>query len=235
MPTGWTQYNLKYYGSNSACYLSSNGYVQSATYDLSDYDKVTVMVYSEPYNSNNTMTVATTVDSKTITLTNGSSFTWYTFVLDCANSDYVKLTTSGLPDMRYMKVYAGDLTATQLKATETGDATYRVITGITGKNYTVTGLTENGSFYFYVMANYTNGTIGNSNTMEVTLHESEHPYPTGDLNHDGIVDVADVTALIEFVLGYKAENMDYEGADMDGNGVYDVGDVTALIHVVLGQ
>jgi hypothetical protein len=28
-----------------------------------------------------------------------------------------------MPDLRYMKVYAGDLTASQLKASETGDAT----------------------------------------------------------------------------------------------------------------
>ena len=90
----------------------------------------------------------------------------YTFVVDCASSDYVKLTASGLPDMRYMKVYAGELTGTQHTVSETGDDTQRVITGITDKSYTVNGLTNGGTFYFYVVANYANGTLGESNTKQ---------------------------------------------------------------------
>ena len=180
IPTGWSQYNLKYWSSTSSCYLSTDGYVQSSTYDLSGYDKVTVRVYANPYNGDNTITVATSVDSKTQTVPSTSSFAWYTFVLDCASNDYVKLTSSGMPDLRYMKVYAGDLTAVQLKATETGDATYRVITGITSKSYTVTGLTEGGTFNFYVVANYTNDAIGKSNVKEVTLLESTNPAITAN-------------------------------------------------------
>ena len=178
VPAGWTANGLQYYSSNSACYLSSaNGsYVQSNTYDLEGYDKVSVMIYSEPYSGSNTLTVATSVGSKTINLPNNSSFAWYTFIVDCASSDYIKITSSGLPDMRYVKVYAGDISeATQLKASETGDATYRVITGITDKSYTVTGLAEAGTYYFYVMANYANTTVANSNTEEVTLLENTDP------------------------------------------------------------
>ena len=233
VPAGWTASSLNYYGSNNACYLSSYGYVQTKTYDLTGYDKMTVMIYSEPYNSNNTMTVATSVDSKTITLTNGSPFTWYTFVLNCASNDYAYLTTSGLPDMRYMKVYAGDLTATtQLKASETGDENYRVITGITDKSYNVTGLTENGTFYFYVMANYINGAVGNSNTQVVTLTQSGHGYEVGDLNHDNIVSIVDVTDLIDYLLG--SGDICLECADMDGSGDVNISDVTALIDYMLG-
>ena len=175
VPSGWTQSGLNYWGSNSASYLSDGGYVQTKTYDLTGYDKVTVMVYSEPYQGNNTMTVATSAQNKTVSMS-GSSFNWYTFVLNCASSDYVKITTSGMPDMRYVKVYAGDLTNTmQLKANETGDETYRVITGITSKSYTVTGLTVGGTFNFYVVANYINGGIGDSNIEQVTLLENSNP------------------------------------------------------------
>ena len=173
VPTGWTQTGLTYWSNSSACYLSdqANGYVKSKTYDLTNYDKVTVMIYSNPYQGDNTLTVATSVDTETQTVPSNSSFAWYTFVLDCANSDYVNITSSGMPDLRYVKVYAGDA-STAKKASETGDATYRVITGITDKSYTVTGLTEGGTFNFYVVANYVNGTIGNSNINEVTLSES---------------------------------------------------------------
>ncbi len=175
LPTGWSQYNLKYFSSTSACYLSTDGYVKSRTYDLTGYDKVTVMIYSNPYQGDNTLTVATSVDTETQTVPSSSSFAWYTFVLDCASSDYVNITSSGMPDMRYVKVYAGDLTATQLKSTETGDATYRVITGITSKSYTVTGLTEGGTFDFYVVANYVNDAINKSNVEQVTLLENTIP------------------------------------------------------------
>ena len=176
LPAGWTQYNLKYFSSTSSCYLSTDGYVQSKTYDLTGYDKVTVMIYSNPYQGDNTLTVATSVDTETKTVPSTSSFAWYTFVLDCATSDYINITSRGMPDMRYVKVYAGDLTnAMQLKASETGDETYRVITGITDKSYTVTGLTEGGTFNFYVVANYTSGAVCSSNIEEVTLLENVNP------------------------------------------------------------
>ena len=235
VPAGWTASGLNYYGNNNACYLSSYGdsYVKSKTYDLTGYDKVTVMVYTEPYGSSNTMTVATSVDSKTKTLS-GSSFAWQTFVLDCANSDYVKLTTTGLPDMRYMKVYAGDLTAVQLKASETGDETYRVITGIKGKNYTVTGLTENGTFYFYVMANYTDGNAANSNTLEVTLFDNGHPYQIGDVNHDNAITIDDVTALIDYLLDGNNGACEI-CADINQDGNVTIDDVTSLIDLLLGM
>ncbi len=171
IPTGWSQYNLKYWSNTSACYLSSGGYVQSKTYDLTGYNKMTVMIYAQPDGSPYTMTIETSVDSKTITMPSDASFAWYTFVVDCASSDYVKLTTGGMHDLRYMKVYAGDA-STAKKASETGDDTYRVITGITDKSYTVTGLTEGGTFNFYVVANYTNGDLAKSNVNEVTLNES---------------------------------------------------------------
>ena len=234
IPAGWTQEGLNYYSSNNACYLSSyygSSYVKSRTYDLTGYEKMTVMVYTEPYGSGNTMTIATSVDSKTITLT-GSSFAWQTFVVDCASSDYVKLTTTGLPDMRYMKVYAGDLTEVQLKASETGDEAYRVITGITDKSYTVTGLTENGFFYYYVMANYTDGTAANSNTEEVTLFGSTPAYQLGDVDHDGSVNIADVTQLIDYLLDNSIE-IYLDCADVDPDGEINIADVTALIDLML--
>ena len=175
VPTGWSQSGLNYWGSNNASYLSDGGYVLTKTYDLTGYEKMTVMVYSEPYQSTNTLTVSTSLQSKTVNLT-GNSFNWYTIVLDCASSDRIRITTTGLPDMRYVKVYAGDVTTSmQLKANETGDATYRVITGITNKSYTVTGLTEGGTFNFYVVANYINGGIGDSEVEQVTLLENTDP------------------------------------------------------------
>ena len=58
----------------------------------------------------------------------------------------------------------------------------------------------------------------------------------GDVNHDGKVDVTDVTTLISYVLGNQPGNFFLEEANVDGdaNGRIDVSDVTALIALVLG-
>lgn len=232
IPAGWSQSGLNYFSSNRAAYLSPDGYVQSGTYDLTGYDKVTVMIYSEPFNSDNTLTVSTSVDSKTVSLPNNASFAWYTFVVNCASSDYIKITSSGVPDMRYVKVYAGEFTAPQLKASESGDETHRVITGITDKNYTVTGLTSGGTFYFYVEANYINGGLAPSIVKEVTLLENEHPFQLGDVDHDGKVSIADVTELIEFLLGGDNGACLVCG-DVETDGIISIADVTALIEYLL--
>ena len=235
MPTGWTSNGFTYWGSNNAAYLSNNGYVQSCNYDLDGYEKMTVMVYADTYGSDNTITIATSVQSKTVALS-GSTFNWYTVVLDCATSDYIKITSQGLPDMRYVKVYAGDLTAAmQLKASETGDETYRVITGITDKSYKVTGLTENGHFYFYVVANYINGAVGNSNTQEVDLFQPEHDYTLGDVDHNGRLTVADVTALVNYLLNGDETQVCLICCDVDADGQIAIGDATDLINQLLNE
>ena len=222
IPSSWSSYGLTYYGSNSASYLSSGGYVQSGTYDLTGYDKMTVMIYSEPYNSNNTLTVTTSVDNKSVSLPNGASFAWYTIVVNCASSDNVKITSSGMPDMRYVKVYAGEVTAPQLKASESGDETYRVITGITDKNYTVTGLTPGGTFNFYVEANYINGGIGASNVEQVTLAENTNPVLTVNPTSLNMNAVVGETATATFNVSGANLTGDVTLTLTDADGVYTI-------------
>ena len=224
LPSGWSANGLSYYSSNRAAYLSnSSSYVRSKTYDLTGYDKVTVMIYSEPYNNNNTLTVATSVDSKTINLPSGASFAWYTYVLNCSSSDYINITSSGMPDMRYVKVYAGDLSAaTMLKASETGDETYRVITGITDKNYTVTGLTPGGTFNFYVVANYIDGGVGESNVEQVTLMESTDPTISVNTVSLDMNATTSEPATATFNVGGSYLTGDVTLALSDANGVYSI-------------
>ena len=64
---------------------------------------------------------------------------------------------------------------------------------------------------------------------------SEVTYEPGDVNHDGKVDVTDVTMLISYVLGNNPDGFFVEEANVDGdaNGTIDVTDVTALISKVL--
>jgi hypothetical protein len=69
-----------------------------------------------------------------------------------------------------------------------------------------------------------------SNIEQVTLTEST--WLMGDVDRDGKVNVSDVTALVNMILGVVP--MDQEVADVDGNGKVNVSDVTALVNIILG-
>jgi hypothetical protein len=70
--------------------------------------------------------------------------------------------------------------------------------------------------------------------MEVTLAESAQSHKSGDVNHDGDVNVTDVTNLIAYILGDNDVACP-ECADFDGNGIINVADVTTLIAYILAQ
>ena len=74
---------------------------------------------------------------------------------------------------------------------------------------------------------------GQSQTIDFQLSSGTQP---GDVNGDGLVNVTDVTATINIILG-KAEDgpTDRDAADMDGNGIINVSDVTAIINLILGK
>ena len=55
---------------------------------------------------------------------------------------------------------------------------------------------------------------------------------TGDVNGDGRINVSDVAALINMILGLVT--MDEQRADVNGDGRVNVSDVSALINIILG-
>ena len=57
----------------------------------------------------------------------------------------------------------------------------------------------------------------------------------GDTNGDGYIDIDDVTALIERVLGNEAATIKEKNADLNDDGIMDIDDVTALINTILGN
>ena len=59
-----------------------------------------------------------------------------------------------------------------------------------------------------------------------------HGYDLGDVNHDHAVNIGDVTALIDHLLGVST--VCQICADVNGDTVVNIGDVTALIDVLLG-
>ena len=139
------------------------------------------------------------------------------------------------PDIAKIEIYSGDATDAKLMASETGGPNYRLITEIDPENkfYTVENLTEGGTFLYRVKALYIDGTESDwSNVQEVTLHENDHPYQVGDVNHDTFINVSDVTALIAHILGTNDAACPLCG-NLDGNDAINVADVTALITFIL--
>lgn len=60
----------------------------------------------------------------------------------------------------------------------------------------------------------------------------------GDVNRDGFVNIADVTALANIILGKDSTEpyqYDHQAADVNLDGSITVADVTALVHIILGK
>lgn len=66
---------------------------------------------------------------------------------------------------------------------------------------------------------------------EINIKKPAAPVLKGDINGDGVLDVADASALIDMVLNGDACT---EIADVNGDGALDVADVTELITLILG-
>ncbi|MCR5131948.1 MAG: chitobiase/beta-hexosaminidase C-terminal domain-containing protein [Prevotella sp.] len=56
-----------------------------------------------------------------------------------------------------------------------------------------------------------------------------------DINMDGVWSIADVTALVNQILGKEQENCDVEACDVNKDGSITIADVTALVNILLGK
>lgn len=113
-------------------------------------------------------------------------------------------------------------------------------------NYTATanpqkfvlGITESGKLGF-VKATGT-AMPANKAWLEYTGTEElvlpfEEPTKPGDVNRDGVVDVQDITAMVNIILGKDDPTYDYEAAELDGNDGITVGDLTVLVNIILNN
>ena len=165
----------------------------------------------------------------------------YSWLVTASAGEEITITSTDdyfSPDMAMIKVYAGDVNElNSLRAVvEDGDADYRLITGITDKYYTVKDLTAAGMFYYKVKTVYADGTQSRwSNAQRVILFENGHTFGLGDVNHDGKVDITDVTDLIDYLLNNEKSSICTICADVDGDGFVNIADVTALIDLMLNN
>jgi Peptidase C10 family. len=102
------------------------------------------------------------------TFSQGETFTW-TVTGSAGDKITIYSTDSSYsPDMTFIGIYAGTM---NLNANATGDNTDFVITDIDAGStgITLSNLVEGGTYSYYLVANYVDGTTATSNTQEVTL------------------------------------------------------------------
>ena len=232
LPEGWTATSyLGAYG--NALILAYDGTIKSPTYNLTGYDKVTVVLKAASYYYNSsTIEVYTSIDSRELTLSD--DMINRTIVLNCAPGDAVTIKSAGnYTSVKQVDIYAGELSES-LRASETGNDTYRLITDITDMFYTVQGLAAEGTYVYKVKAVYVDGTESDwSNRQEVTLFENSHGYALGDVNHDGMVNIEDVTDLINYLLKKDESIICLTCADVYADAKINIDDLTELINLLL--
>lgn len=234
LPEGWgftgSEFNLE-----GGCIMPRrNGVITTDALQLRGYDKVTVVVTGRSYGSwgdQSELTISTSLASETISFP--FSYAAVTVVLDAAEGDIISFKAGYYPMIQKIQIYAGDASGAQLRANESGNESYRLISDITNKFYIVNNLAAGGSFFYRVKALYTNGTESEWSDSElVTLVDGGHAYELGDVNHDENVSISDVTALIDYLLG-SDNNECVICADVNCDDAVTISDVTALIDILL--
>ena len=76
-------------------------------------------------------------------------------------------------------------------------------------------------------------------TAELVLPFEEAAFVKGDVNRDGNVTIADVTALVNIILGKAVEgddsDYDFKAANVNEDDNITIADVTALVNIILGK
>ena len=87
----------------------------------------------------------------------------------------------------------------------------------------------------YVAGNFSSTLMPKLYVDYVQLSDGTQQWPSfliGDVNKDGVVSIADVTALVNIILG---KGFDPENADVNADGAITIADVTALVNILLGK
>ena len=209
---------------------------------LSLYDKVTVVITAKNWSDyiKTRLTVSSSIANQKLDLRN--NYAEYVVELDCNDIDSICFKAGSFYSGYYtmiqkIEIYAGELPDTKLRdISDSGDANYRLITGIVDKNCTVEGLDPGGTYFYKVKARYVDGSESQwSIAQMITLFDSDHDYQLGDVNGDGAVNITDVTQLVGYLL-YSGDAIDaaqLPAADVNGDGAVNITDVIQLVGLVL--
>ncbi len=136
----------------------------------------------------------------------------------------------------YRQYYKKDIALNLLEGLETGKKYRLEISGESSvyneyyyNDYYRDTKSDNDKQYcpFYTWKN------GESSVFTFIIKDSSTIAP-GDANGDGSVNVFDVTATVNYILGSFSTGFDSEAADANGDGTVNVFDVTKMVNIILG-
>ena len=207
---------------------SSVGTLTSPGLTLTD-NKVTVAFKAKTFNNdtNCSFKVSCGNASETVTVA-GNTEESFTVVLDCnaaANQKIKFETTANSKRVILTSIHIID--GEHAAGAKSIDLDGITIPGITTNSYKVTGLDPATTYFYDVKAVFGPKSSNWSNQIMVTTLAGL----TGDVNGDGSVNSADVTALYTYLL--TGDDSDIVNGDQDGDGSINSYDVTIVYNILL--
>ena len=104
------------------------------------------------------------------------------------------------------------------------------------KPYVIKELNPDSKYEVQVQAVYDDGATGE--WSPVVTFTTLDGLQVGDVNKDGTITIADVTALVNIILGKDSEQpylYDHGASDLNHDGMLTIADVTALVNIILGK
>ena len=233
---GWTG-SFVYLGAGGCFIVGGQKYVGSLTtppLNAGDDGVITVRFNARYFGSDNSSVLVTCGDSQQSIALSRMAADYAVVFENVASGATVTFGCTGRASRFYIddvRVITGD----ERDPTEAGfdDAEAMVFPGLVTREYTVTGLSAGSTYRYLVVTHFVDGVTKKSNLRIVTLLEAQD-HIMGDVNHDEVVDINDVTAMIAYVLGTSsAETCCPVCADVNDDEMVDINDVTETISYVL--
>lgn len=176
------------------------------------------------FNEDNTITPVT--GSAKIEL-GGEKGKWTFYVTNGETQGYLYAASSNNNYLR-TKSSADANAKASISIASGGNATIK-FTGSNTRN-TILYNTQNKLFSCY------SGTSAQTTSVQI-YRQVKQEISSGDVNKDGDVSIADITALVNILMGQDAEQVlyDHKAADVDGNGSVEAADVEALLNMILSK
>ncbi len=233
---------------------SSTGYLRTPSWwKVPDSQEITFVIGADVAKAGDEVQVALTIESvftggynsdivaeKASFSVTGNGLYVVSFSVPKEN-DLFRLTITPNKQMyiNYLSVYDGTWTAEQL-GLETVAAPRRASEPqyfeSATNSYTFTNLNTSNRYIFRVRAMGEENTYSQWSAEKTFQFSSSAPdYTVGDANGDGVVDVADVVAIVNKILEKPAENFNEKAADVNGDGVIDVSDVVGVVNIILSK
>ena len=177
---------------------------------------------------NDDMTITPKNDMAIIVL-GGETNGWTFYVTNGVSQGYLSSWTSD--KNRLITVSSIDANAkASITIASNGDATIKFLG--TGSRKYLRYNNNNGDPLFACYAN--NAAI---NSLPRIYRQVKQEISSGDVNKDGDVSIADITALVNILMGQDAGQVlyDHKAADVDGNGSAEAADVETLLNLIFAK